>query len=522
MEWKRKIGQRFAIGISGTGVDESLRDFVRHYQVGNFILFRENLLSAPQARELCRELQALGREVTGYPPLICADQEGGMVARLPRDMVNVPGAMALAATGEPSACHEAALVTAGELARVGINMNLAPVMDVNCNGQNPVIGVRSYGDTPERVRDFALEAIRGCQEAGMLCAAKHFPGHGDTHLDSHLALPAVEKSREELEKMELLPFRAAVKAGVPAIMTAHILFPALERERLPATMSREILTGLLRGEMDFDGLILSDAMEMEAVKAHFGTPQGCVAALRAGVDIVFVCHDREGMAASVEAARKAYREGTLSLEEMDASLARIVRHKQRFLQEGPALEALAWEGTALEMRRAQNAALMRRILTPVNKEPRPLPALGEKPFCVGSLAYRTTLASSAPDSALSFAQWLGEALGGTWLETPVSPDEEAIAKAVREAAGASGIVVGTYNGHLNRQQIALARALAGVGEEWGIPVVAVALRNPYDLALLPDTLYKLAVYEYSQNSLEALAEALTGRLEPRGRLSVRL
>ncbi len=520
MEWKRKVGQRFAIGIPGTRVDESLREFVCRYQVGNFIFFRENLVSASQTKELCEELQRLSLEATGYPAFICADQEGGMVTRLPQDMVNVPGAMALAATGDPSACYEAARITARELRRVGINVNLAPVMDVNCNGQNPVIGVRSYGDTPQKVRDFALEAVRGYGEAGMLCCAKHFPGHGDTHLDSHLALPTVDKPREELERMELLPFREAVKAGIPAIMSAHILFPALEKQRLPATMSRAILTDLLRGEMGFEGLILSDAMEMEAIKSHFGTPKGCVAALGAGVDIVFVCHDRQLMGESVEAAWRAYEEGSLSMEELDASVERILKWKGRFAQ-----ETFAQEGPALEdlqALRARNASLMRRTLTPVNRKEEPLPSLGNAPFCVGSLAYRTTLASSVPDSALSFAPFLGEALGGTWLETPVSPDEESIARAVQAAAGASSIVVGTYNGHLNRQQIALAKALAEVGQARGIPVVAVALRNPYDLALLPEGLYRLAAYEYSQNSLSALAEALKEGAAPQGRLSVTL
>ena len=177
-----------------------------------------------------------------------------------------------------------------ELAALGMNCNLAPVMDVNTNAQNPVIGVRAYGSEPGPASDFALACIRGHVEAGVLPVAKHFPGHGDTSVDSHLGLPRVEKSLDELMDCELVPYRRAIAQGVPAIMAAHILFPALEQENLPASMSPAILQGLLREKLGFTGLIVSDCLEMGAIQDHYGTPEGFVAALKAGLDLACISH----------------------------------------------------------------------------------------------------------------------------------------------------------------------------------------------------------------------------------------
>ncbi|MFR2591222.1 MAG: glycoside hydrolase family 3 protein [Ruthenibacterium lactatiformans] len=288
MDLREQIGQRLVTGFPGTELTEDFRRMVREYKISNVILFRENITDCAQLKQLCGEIQALVRRETGHGAFITADQEGGLVTRLPGDAVNVPGAMAIAATGDPENAYRAGLLTGRELRALGVNFDLAPSVDVNSNPENPVIGARSYGDTPQEVSRYANRMIRGLLDGGVLCSAKHFPGHGDTDTDSHLALPCVDKSMEELERTELLPFREAVRAGVPAVMTTHILFPQLEPEHLPATMSRRIMTGLLREQMGFDGLIVSDCMEMRAIKDHFGTVNGVVAAMAAGVDLVFI------------------------------------------------------------------------------------------------------------------------------------------------------------------------------------------------------------------------------------------
>ena len=182
-----------------------------------------------------RRASQLVEEETGLPPFITIDQEGGVVTRFPDDMANIPGAMALASSGDEKNAYLASQITAAELAELGVNFNLAPVLDVNTNPENPAIGVRSYGDSPETVIRFANAAIRGYHNTGILCCGKHFPGHGSTSVDSHLALPMVDRSYEQLKKEDFAPFAAAVKAGIQALMTTHILFPQLEDQRLPAT-----------------------------------------------------------------------------------------------------------------------------------------------------------------------------------------------------------------------------------------------------------------------------------------------
>ena len=516
MTTKQKIGQRFGLGFSGTSVSDELRRLVREYKVGNVILFWDNLESAVQARALCDSIQALVRDETGYPAFIAIDQEGGAVTRLPNDMVNVPGAMALAASGNADNVSIAARITAAELRRIGVNFNMAPVLDINCNRDNPVIGNRSFAPNAADAASFAAAAIRAFAEEGLMCCGKHFPGHGDTAVDSHLDLPLVDRSLDELEARELVPFRAAIAAGIPAIMTTHILFPQIESEKLPATMSLKILKGLLRERLGFNGLIVSDAMEMKAIKDYYGVPRGCALALAAGVDIVYVCHESPDMEASLREAVSASEDGLIDAKELDASVERVLRYKERY----GAFGFDAGEGSSIEQNAAeQNAALMRSALASREQGKAP-PPLWDKPFFAGSLAYRSTIASAKPDSSLSFASWFADKFGGSFRETAVNPNAEEIAGVVSALPPATSIVLGTYNGHINRGQIDLARALSEAAQRKGIPLIVVALRNPWDLSLLPQGVYGLAAWEYSQKSFEAVAAVFRGEFKPSGILPV--
>ena len=334
MDTAYAIGQRLMVGFPGTEIDPEFEALVREFKIGNVILFRRNVENKEQLTKLCSELRELILRETGAEPLIAIDQEGGVVTRLSDDMVNTPGAMALAAAGGDSA-HIAGRITAKELREVGINFNLAPVLDVNSNADNPVIGVRSFGDTPERASSLALEFMHGTLEEGVLACGKHFPGHGDTAVDSHIGLPLVEKSREELEACELLPFRLAISAGIPAIMTSHVLFPALESEKVPATMSRKILTGLLRNELGFNGLIISDCMEMQAIATYYGTVNGVDAALAAGADMACISHTASFAREAAQRLRQDLESGILNADEFAASVARVEQIKRRLSEIHP-------------------------------------------------------------------------------------------------------------------------------------------------------------------------------------------
>ena len=491
------LGQKLVFGFHGTRLSPEFKALIRKYKIGNVILFLRNVESAAQMRQLCSEIRALILEETGYPPFIIIDQEGGMVSRLPKDAVNVPGAMALAATENAENARLASEITIRQLKGLGANFNMAPVLDVNSNASNPVIGVRSFGDDPEAVAAFGCASIAPYQGSGVLCCAKHFPGHGDTAVDSHLGLPRVDKTEEELEALELIPFRRAIEKNVPAIMMSHVLFPALEPNGLPCTMSRRMVTGLLREKLGFQGLILTDCMEMLAIQDHFGTANGVVASIQAGVDLAELSATFSLEEASAQALLEAGEAGKLNLEEIRESVERILRYKQQLFREtAPALCNRPEDRSAAEH-------LARKAITEVHRNPFPV---NSRTFFCGCADYRASGVGNETGAADTFPGFLGQHFGAKYLLTPKDPTPEDIDRTLRAARGCEAIVFGSCNGHLFRGQLALLRALAALEK----PMAAVAMRNPYDLAGLPDGLWTLAAYDYSTPALAALAEILGG------------
>jgi uridine kinase len=289
-------GQMLVAGWTGTEVSAEAADLIARGNLGGLIIFGRNLRSAAQARELSGHLQEIAAGAvprSRAPLLIAIDQEGGPVSRFTagHGATAMPGNADIGAVGSADAAYRAARATALELEAVGVNWNYAPVVDVFSNPANPVIADRSYGTDPALVARLGAAAVRGCQDGGVMATAKHFPGHGDTDTDSHLTLPCVPHDRARLDRVELPPFRAAVAAGAGAIMTAHVTVPAIEPcPGLPATLSRAVLTGLLREEMGFDGLIVTDCLEMAAIADRFGVAEAAVAAIRAGADMALISH----------------------------------------------------------------------------------------------------------------------------------------------------------------------------------------------------------------------------------------
>lgn len=508
MDFKVQVGQRLVGGFPGKEMSPEFIRLVREYKLGNVILFQHNVESMEQLRQLCREIQGLIRKETGHSAFITIDQEGGVVTRLPGDGCNVPGAMAVAATGQPENARTLAKITANELKYLGVSFNLAPVMDINNNPQNPVIGVRSYGDTAETVTRFGVETVKGYQEGNMLACAKHFPGHGDTNVDSHLGLPVIDKSLEELEELELKPFRAAIENGIPAVMSSHILFPKLEPEQVPCTMSKRIITGILKEKLGFQGLVLSDCMEMDAIQKYYGTAKGVAAAMEAGVDMVFVSHSADLLEESFQEVYKAVEEGRLSKEEMEKTAAKIQTYKEKYLSKWQTEQGCS------EEERQQEREIRRKSITLTQGE---IFSLGEAPFFTGCAGYRATQVSNEKQMSEAFAEYLAKRLGGKAFVTSKNPNSEERKKALLLAKGASSIVVGTYNGHLQPEQKELIKEL----ERLGCPVMAIALRNPYDLFDLPERVTGIAAWDNSPMTLELLSEMLRGEWTPEGILPIR-
>lgn len=510
---REKIGQRLVVGFSGTEITDELENMIKQYKISNIILFKENIVSGSKLKKLCCDLQCLIKKHTGTGAFITIDQEGGMVTRLAEDSVNIPGAMAIAATGNTEYAYQAGKITGKQLKKLGVNFNLAPVADINSNMDNPVIGVRSYGDTPERVAEYVEAMTRGLMDGGVMASAKHFPGHGDTDIDSHLGLPQINKSFEELEKCELIPFKKLIQTGIPAITTAHILFPKIEPNKIPATMSRKIVNDILKEKLGFQGLVISDCMEMQAIKKSYGTIEGVKLAMKAGVDLIFISHTTSLVKDVSDTLMEAFDSGELSLEEMDCSVNKILHWKNRYVDD-------CKEQNIFDEEYGKNYVLqlLKKTLTPVQMPTPDLPEIGEKPLFIGPLPFRATNASNKKDGTLDFPMYMAERLGGQGRMISGDPDSREIEDTLKEAKTYSSVVIATYNGHLYKGQLKLIENVAKINDR----VIAFALRNPYDLRNLPDKVYGVAVFEYTSNSLEILAELLKNPYELEGVLPVKM
>lgn len=287
---KRRAGQRMVIGFETAGVTDELRQLVREVQPAGFVLFARNVEEPAQVRELNRELASLVDD--HYPALLCVDQEGGRVQRVKSPATVWPPMRVLGNADDPGFTEQCSAAMARELHAVGFNLNFAPVADVDSNPDNPIIGDRSFGRRPEQVSRHLTAFVRGHHAEGMITCAKHFPGHGDTHTDSHLELPVVERDRRDLEHVELPPFATAIQAGVGSIMSAHVVYPAFD-EDWPATLSPHVLPRLLRERMGYGGVVFSDDMLMKAVHGRYEVEQQVRMATRASVDVFLVCRHHD-------------------------------------------------------------------------------------------------------------------------------------------------------------------------------------------------------------------------------------
>ena len=330
MTLSQKIGQMLLFGWQ---TDSQAAALIDDMHVGGVVLMGRNIQPPGQMKATISKLQNRAK-AEGLPPLfIAVDQEGGRVQRLgPPHYVKRPTAREIGQSS-PELARAAAREIGMELREQGFNWDFAPVLDVDSNPQNPVIGDRSYGIDPEKVAALGVAAMRGFQEdAGVLACGKHFPGHGDTDTDSHFALPRITHDLAHLKAVELVPFRAAIVAGIAAIMTSHILFPALD-PTLPATLSPAILTGLLRQKLGFSGLIITDDLEMKGVAAGWGAAEAAVLAVEAGADILLCCHEWETQKAIQAALLEAVVNGRIAEGRLDKSLARIAAAKARWISD---------------------------------------------------------------------------------------------------------------------------------------------------------------------------------------------
>jgi beta-N-acetylhexosaminidase len=325
-ELERRVASLFTVGFHGKAVTEDLRGLLAR-GVGGVILFARNVGTPEQVLELNRDL----KRAAGRPLLISVDQEGGQVARLRAGFTELPPMRAVGASGSPTLARELGKLLGRELRAVGFDMNYAPVLDVDTNPHNPVIAARSFGNTPELVAEMGLALVAGLQEVGVAACGKHFPGHGDTSQDSHLELPVLPHSPERLERVELAPFQAAATAGIASFMTAHVIFKAVDAT-YPATMSRAVLTGILREKLGYDGLVISDDIEMKAIADNYGPEDVVLRGLEAGVDHFLCCHTAGLAHRAIDAIVTAVRAGKLDASVLESAARRFRAVRARYEQ----------------------------------------------------------------------------------------------------------------------------------------------------------------------------------------------
>jgi beta-N-acetylhexosaminidase len=536
MSLEEKVGQLFVMRVYGhsatdpdqADIDLNLKEMgvrtaaelVSEYHVGGIIYFTwaHNTRDPHQIADLSNGIQRAGlAQPTPVPLLISTDQEHGIVARVGRPATLMPGAMALGAGTSRVFARMAGQLAGAELAAMGIRQNYAPVADVNVNPANPVIGVRSFGADPAAVAAMVAAQVKGYRSAGIAATAKHFPGHGDTTVDSHTGIPVISHTRAQWDDIDSPPFRAAIAAGIDSIMTAHIQFPALDPSNDPATLSRPILTGILREELGYDGVVVTDALNMQGVRDKYGDHRVPVLALLAGVDQLLNPPD---LAVAWNAVRDAVRSGELGVARIDESILRILTLKDRLgLFRDPYVSHRGVDRTvgvrahlAVADRIAEGTTTLLADpdgLLPLSRLSRPnLLVVGADPASPsGTTGPPTTvLANAFTELGFSVAS----------LSTGITPSGARIEEAVAAASGRDVVVVGTYNVSAASPQRTLVNRLVATG----VPVVALAIRNPYDIAHLGGVGAALAAYSWTDVELRAAARVIAGRARPRGRLPV--
>ncbi|MEK4993668.1 glycoside hydrolase family 3 [Paenibacillus odorifer] len=514
MSLREKIGQMFVTGFPSTEITPELKEVIEHYKVGNIILFSHNIDNKYQLGELVTELQQWYTTHTGIPGFITIDQEGGRVTRMPKDATNVAGAMAIASSGRPENAYAAGRMTARELKALGINFNLAPVMDVNNNALNPVINVRSYGDSVATVSQYGIQMMKGLLDGSVMSSLKHFPGHGDTNVDSHIGLPTIEKTLEELEQLELLPFKAAIEQGAQAIMSAHILFPKIEKSGVPGTMSHTIITEILKGKLGYKGLVVSDCLEMDAIKRYYGTAKGALGAVKAGIDLVFISHTPETVKEAIHLIEEAVATGDLDEALIDAAVTKILAYKAQYAT----IEELDYELVGCDVHRRANELMRTETICLMKGELQPIHTGDEQVLFMGSYSYRTDLASSSLNQALSFPQYMGEHFNTAYEIIDIDPSEEQINAALPKVQGYKHIVIGLFNARENKGQLALVQKLLAAG----CKVTAITLGRPYDLPLIEGEFCGIAAFEYTLDAFKSLLPILNGEVVPTAKITIQM
>lgn len=513
------VGQKLLLAFHGfEQLSPEIVESIGKYKPGGFTFFRSlNIGSLQQVKMLTERLQVLARDYDLPPFLICADQEGGQLMAV-GECTPLPGNMALGATRSVDLARQAGVVLGSELAALGINVNYAPCVDVNINPQNPVIGTRSFGDDPALVGELAAAVIEGLQSQGVAATAKHFPGHGDTQTDSHLGLPVLAHDMERLNTVELPPFASAIKADVKLVMTAHVGIQALDGPSPPpATLSPHVISRLLRQKMDFNGVVVSDAMDMHAIRQGDALREDVLRAAQAGIDLLLITSDPKDHARAYDSLIDAVKHGQLKKGSLHESVARIMALK-KWIASHTAAPDLSVIRCPEHLHVADEIA--ERSLTLIRDRANliPIHLSPEKRIAVvltepQDLTPADTSSYIKPGLAEAIKPFHAHVDG---FSIPFSPNGGERASIIERLKPYDLIIVGTINACASPNQAAFVQQLLNTR----IPVIVIAMRLPYDLEVFPQADTYLCTYSILEPAMRAAAKALFGQLQATGKLPV--
>ncbi len=505
------------VAFAGTEPPAGFAATTRERPIAGVTLFRTNVASARQVRALTESLQAAARPPEA-PLLIAADQETGQLVGMGDDTTPFAGAMALGAVGDEDLAERVARAIGRELRALGVNVDYAPVCDLATNPAHPALGIRSFGDDPQAVARLVAATVRGLQAEGVAATAKHFPGNGEGAVDSHHALAVVAGDREALEARELVPFRAAISAGARLVMAGHFAVPDLTGdESLPASLSGKIVTQLLRDELGFTGLTITDALDMHALAQGVAQIVDVICAVRAGEDLLLATPDEELLARLEAALTQAERRRLIDSEAGRSAHERLAATRA-WLAAAPPAPGLETVGCAAH--RSLAAELAARSITLVRNDDALLPlrlGAGARIAVIQPRPVDLTPAdtSSYVPALLAKAIRAHHRATDLFIVEPLAPPDSALLERLRDY---DAIILGTVSANILPAQADLASRVLALG----VPTVAVALRTPWDLLAYPTTRTYVCSYGILGPTIEALAAALFGTQDMSGHLPVRL
>lgn len=530
MTLKEKVGQmlmpdiRMWNGENTVEINQGISDTINNHSLGGLILFNKNIVDIEQLTTFTHQLQ---QQVYDIPLLLGIDQEGGVISRIPNG-TNLPGNMALGATSDPLLAYKAGNVIGTELHALGVNVNFGPVLDINNNPNNPIIGIRSFGANPDLVSEMGMQWMKGQNTSGVISTVKHFPGHGDTNVDSHLGLPVLSHDLHRLKEVELRPFQTAINHGVDMVMTAHIAFPAIDHTQyiskktgsnitIPATLSKKVLNELLRTEMGFEGVIISDAFTMNAISEHFGEENAVKMAVLAGVDIILM---PKNITSSFDAILSAVKKGEIPQEQIDQSVKRILVLKNKyhlFNRKEPLKNRIenSQQIIGSNVHRAIEREIAEKSITLLKNEKNHLPYSIESTDKVAIIATKI-------DHANQMKEQLNRLENGNYQIDLYTIED--VRNNVELIDKYQFTILSTYQFRNNVDQFnwesiqIIIDRLNSQSKKY----VNLSLGNPYELIFLRNVQTNLAAYGDNPPNIEASLKVILGKIDPKGTLPVSL